>query len=229
MFASARLRIFAFIFAGLSLIEAQQATFSNSELLDDFPVRDIAGVTVIDTPLVRAAELYARQHSTGWAYKHVMRSWLFGTLIVQHNDTLACAVDPEVHAVATLLHDLGWDPHSNSSIVSGDRRFEVDGAIAAREFLQGHDDGRQWDDRRTQLVWDSIALHAERSISYYKEPTVQVVSKGIFLDFSGPAFGVTDAEYAAIAAQFPREDLRDGVNSTIVWLCETKPDTTYGE
>ncbi|RYP69455.1 hypothetical protein DL771_006107 [Monosporascus sp. 5C6A] len=199
--------ILRFIVSGLVFSTTQTAaTPPSSALLDSFPVREVAGVRVVETPLVRDAEQYARQHSTDWLYKHVMRSLLFGTLIIQHNETLASTVDPEAHAVATLMHDLGWDRRPNSPFVSGDRRFEVDGAFAARAFLEAHEEGRRWqNDGRMQLV----------------------VSKGIGLDFSGPGFGVTEAEYAAVVDRFPKNDLRDGVNDTIVWLCETKPATTY--
>ncbi|RYP12131.1 hypothetical protein DL767_011467 [Monosporascus sp. MG133] len=232
MLTRARFHILRFIVSGLMFSKAQTAATppSSSALLDSFPVREIAGVRVVDTPLVRDAELFAQQHSTDWLYKHLMRSMLFGTLIIQHNETLASTVDPETHAVATLLHDLGWDRRPNSPFVSGDRRFEVDGAFAARAFLEAHEEGQRWkDDGRMQLVWDSIALHTERSIANYKEPAVQAVNKGIGLDFSGPGFGVTEAEYAAVVDRFPRDDLKDGVNDTMVWLCETKPATTYGE
>lgn len=230
MVFSTRLRTFGLILASLFLANAgRTAILPRSTLLNSFPVREIAGVPVVDTLVVRDAELYMHQHSSDWLYKHVMRSLLFGAVIIQHNDTLASAIDMETHAVATLLHDFGWERQLNSSIVTADRRFEVDGAIAARDFLHGHGDGQHWDDSRVQLVWDSIVLHTERSIAYYKELTVQVVSKGISMDFSGPAFGVTDEEYAAVLEQFPQDDLVEGVNNTFIWLCQTKPATTYGQ
>lgn len=222
--------------------------------------RTIAGVTVIDTPVVRAAHAYAREHSSDFVYNHVMRGWLFGALIWQHHLLLqqgnnitssGNATNPfdelrdfdiEVHAVAALLHDLGWDQTPHSPFISPDRRFEVDGAIASREFLHHHQanasgDGqlaaedvtRQWDHRRTQLVWDAIALHTTPTIFPYKESEVRVVGQGILMDFEGPAYGVTEAEYAAVAAQFPRAGFREGVNQTFVWLCASKPQTTYGK
>ncbi|KAL2155639.1 hypothetical protein VTH82DRAFT_381 [Thermothelomyces myriococcoides] len=194
-----------------------------------YPRRILGGVSVVDTPIVRAAEAFAKQHGQDFAYKHIMRSWLFGALVVQHNETLRAAVDPEVHAVAALLHDLGWDQTEGSPLVSLDRRFEVDGAIAARDFIRAHEDGRWWEERRVQLVWDSIALHTQESIAQYKELDVQAVYKGIMLDFQGPGFGVTEDEYAAVVREFPRDDLLQGANETIVWLCRTKPATTYGE
>ncbi|KAI1025123.1 hypothetical protein LB504_009649 [Fusarium proliferatum] len=192
-----------------------------------FPTRKVSGITVINTPIVQDAEAYALKHSTYPIYKHVMRSWLYGVLMINANETLSNIVDLEVHAVATLLHDLGWDTTEASPIISADRRFEVDGAFAAREFIQEHQDGKFWHERNVQLVWDAIALHTERSISYFKELDVQVVSKGIAMDFSGPAYGVSAEDYAAIAKAFPKSDLKDSVNDTIIWLCDTKPQTTY--
>ena len=202
---------------------------SGSGKADDLPRRQIAGVSVVDTPIVRAAEDFARQHSSEFAYKHIMRSWLFGALIVERNDTLRGNVDLEVQAVAAMLHDLGWDQTPGSPVVSPDRRFEVDGAIAAREFVKSKDEAGEWGHQRLQLLWDAIALHTERSIAYFKELDVQVVSRGISLDFTGPGLNVGEDEYAAVVREFPKEDLKNGVNDTMIWLCQTKPATTYGE
>ncbi|KXX82079.1 hypothetical protein MMYC01_201567 [Madurella mycetomatis] len=191
------------------------------------PRHTIAGVSVIYTPIVRDAQRFAREHSDDALYKHVMRSWLFGALALQHNDTLRGLVDEEVHAVAALLHDLGFERDPNSTIVSPDRRFEVDGAIASRTFIRGHRDGRRWEERRVQLVWDAIALHGESKIAYFKEPEVEAVARAIALDFSGPDRGITEAEYAAVQAEFPQDDLIENVKSTMIWLCSTKPSSTY--
>jgi hypothetical protein len=189
--------------------------------------RDIAGISVIDTPLVRAAEHFSKEHSSEPVYKHVMRSWLYGVLMINANSTLAAAVDLEVHAVASLLHDLGWDQAQDSTVVSHDRRFEVDGAIAARNFIEARHDGQNWEERRVQLVWDAIALHTERSIAFYKELDVQVVSKGIQMDFAGPLYGVPEDDYLPVEQAFPKDDLKDAVNQTFIWLCQEKPATTY--
>ncbi|KAJ9143139.1 hypothetical protein NKR19_g6998 [Coniochaeta hoffmannii] len=196
-------------------------------LPDRYPRRTIAGVQVIDTPLIRAAETFARSHADDTVYKHVMRSWLLGTLLLDHNATLAAAVDPEVHAAAILLHDLGFDRDPDSPVVSHDRRFEIDGAVAARDFIRAHGEGKGWEERRVQLVWDAIALHTEHKINPYKEAEVAVVASSILLDFTGPGLGVTEDEYAAVAREFPNADLIDSVVDSLSWLCRTKPETTY--
>jgi hypothetical protein len=159
-----------------------------------------------------------------------MRSWLFGTLMLEHNNTLQSIVDPEVHAVAILLHDLGFDRTPNSTIVTLDHRFEVDGAIAARKFIRAHQQGRHWEERRVQLVWDAIALHGEHRFSLFKEPEVETVSRSVSLDFSGPSLGISEAEYSAVLKAFPpAEDFKNSIVETMSWLCRAKPEMTYGE
>ncbi|TGJ79725.1 hypothetical protein E0Z10_g9037 [Xylaria hypoxylon] len=193
-----------------------------------YPTRNLSGVTVVDTELVREAQVFARSHSSDVVWNHIIRGWLFGSLIIAHNQTIRAAVDAEAHAVAAILHDLGWDQTPNSTTVSADRRFEVDGAIAARDFIRSHSSYQQaWDDHRVQLVWDSIALHTQDSIYKYKEDTVAVTGSGILMDFNGPSAGVTQEEYDAVLAAFPKLQFREGINQTFVWLCETKSKTTY--
>ncbi|CAJ0554563.1 Ff.00g130760.m01.CDS01 [Fusarium sp. VM40] len=220
-------KIASALWASSLLLSYSQARSIAHTSQHNYPTREIAGISVINTPLVQAAEDFASEHSSHAVYKHVMRSWLYGVLMLDANKTLGQSVDVEVHAVATLLHDLGWDMAEDSTLVSTDKRFEVDGAFAAREFIHQHGDAKEWDERKVQLVWDAIALHTERSIAYFKEVDVQVVSKGISLDFSGPAYGVSEEKYAAVAKAYPKNDLKDQINQTIIWLCATKPQTTY--
>ncbi|KAI5459427.1 hypothetical protein BGZ63DRAFT_513271 [Mariannaea sp. PMI_226] len=191
------------------------------------PHRTLAGVTIVDTPIVRDAQAFAQKHSSDFVYKHVMRSWLFGVLVINHNDTLRNSVDLEVHAVAALLHDLGWDQTPGSPFISQDKRFEIDGAIAARNFLKGNQYGKTWDAHRVQLVFDAIALHAEPSFANYKEFEVMTASQGILSEFSGPVLGVTSKEYAAVISAFPNNDMAKGFNDTMLWLCGSKAVTTY--
>jgi len=189
--------------------------------------RSLAKVTVVDSPLIRDAIVFAKNNSSTMTYNHVMRSWLYGALLLSKDNTLQNNVDLEVHAVATVLHDLGWDQTPDSSLVSTDKRFEVDGAIGAREFIRSHDDGKRWEERRVQLVWDAIALHTQPPIALFKEPEVQLTSKGIFQDFAGPGNGLDAAEYQAVVEEFPNDGFKEGVSQTMVWLCNTKPSTTW--
>lgn len=218
----------AFLILGL----AQASQIDNipeivTNITHPFPNRQIAGLTVISTPIVLAAEAYARSIASDAAYAHIMRSWLYGVLAIQSHPELYSDVDLEVHAVGALLHDLGWDRDPDSKIVSKDRRFEVDGAFAAREFIQNHADGAEWSELRIQHVWDAIALHTEQSIVPYKELDVRVIPLGVMMDFMGPVPGnVTEEEYAVIGKAFPKDDFFGMVNETMIWLCGSKAPTT---
>src|ERR1700712_3033857 len=127
-----------------------------SGTMNEKPKKTIAGIIVIDTPIVRDAQAYALLHTDRISYNHVMRSWLLGALMISENSTLASTIDLEVVALGTILHDLGLDDSPKSPITSPDRRFEVDGAIAARNFISSHADGKNWEEKRVQQVWDGI-------------------------------------------------------------------------
>jgi hypothetical protein len=201
----------------------------------DIPTTIIAGVTVPDTPLVRAAQSLARAHNDEVTYYHVMRSWLFGVIIISHNPLLTRTIDPETHAVAALLHDLGLD--NTGALISPDKRFEVDGAIAARQFLHTaiqngtarHDD---WDEHRIQLVWDAIALHTTPSLFPYKQSVVNFTATGILADFQGPMSDLSGTltwdEFNRVNDAFPRQDLGPNFGKWACGFARSKPATTYG-
>jgi HD domain len=190
------------------------------------PTRLLAGVLIPDTPLITAALAFARQHMNDITYNHVLRSLLFSESIASslpssHRDT-------EIQAVASILHDLGWS-YSDPEIASKDKRFEVDGANAAREFLKREG---VTDERRLQLVWDAIALHSTSSIALHKEPEVMLCCVGIVADFRGPeekSFkGLLKRKvWEDVGKEFPRTGFKDGVTEILCGLCREKPGTTY--
>jgi hypothetical protein len=197
------------------------------------PTTTIAGITVPNTHLIIASQAYARAHGDNMTYNHIMRTWLFGANAINKNATLSNTIDSEAFAVAALLHDLGWENSTNSTIVSTDKRFEVDGANAARAFIEQHGSKNAWDDNRKQLVWDAIALHATQSISMYKQAECALVTAGVFADISGPdgdpTGSLTWEEYDRIKAEFPRLDVGARVTDIICGFARTKPASTYGE
>lgn len=72
----------------------------------------------------------------------------------------------------------------NTSFVSTDKIFEVDGADASREHLHKQV-GKKWDDHRVQTVWDAIALHTTPDIARYKQLEVAIVSIGTYTELVG--------------------------------------------
>jgi len=164
-----------------------------------------------------------------------MRTWLFGALVLKHNTTLHNTVDLEVHAVGSMLHDLGLV--LNGSWISNDRRFEVDAAIATTNFVERQvpndcEGAATWDANRLQLLFDSVLLSSEPRFSLYKQPTVAAVVQGVLIDLEGlavtSAYGITDTEYNNVEEAFPRLNFITAVNATLVELCTTKRNTTYG-
>ncbi|TGJ85092.1 hypothetical protein E0Z10_g3705 [Xylaria hypoxylon] len=187
----------------------------------------IAGVEVIDTQIVRDAHALIKKFPD-YLYSHQLRSWLFGAAMINANATLKRQVDLEVHAVATLLHDLGWDMTPGSRWVSLDKRFEVDGAIGARTWLSEHPIGKFWAPERVRKVFQSIALHGSGSIVNYFELEETVIVQSIGQDYHGPVNGVSQQTYDTIAKAFPQTELLTGTNETFAWLAKIKPATTYG-
>ena len=178
--------------------------------------RLLADVSVPDTPLISRTIEYAREHSEPYLFNHVMRSWLFAASLAQLNQT---AHDGEVLAITTILHDLGLEKDFN-----GPLRFEVEGANAARAFARQEG----VDDRRTQLIWDGVALNSTPSIALYKETEIALATMGIGLDWGGWGYdAITEAQVEAIVEAFPRLEMKQKFTRAVCRIVETRAATTY--
>ena len=180
------------------------------------PTRLLAGVAVPDTPLISRAIDFARERSEPYLFNHVMRSWLFAVLLAQRKQTTH---DPEVLAVTTILHDVGL-----AEIFDGPLRFEVEGANVAREFARKEG----MDNRRTQLIWDGVALNSTPSIALFKEAEIALATMGIGLDWGGFGYeAVTEAELAGVVETFPRLGMKERFTKAVCRIVETRTQTTY--
>lgn len=177
--------------------------------------RVVGGIEVVDTPLVTEALNYARTNSEPYLFNHVVRSWLFAVRLGQLQEL---DYDEEVLALGTVLHDLGL-----TECCSGSRRFEVEGADAARDFARQHG----MDDRRTQLVWDSVALNATASIALYKETEIALCSAGTGVEFGFQYDRITPEEMKNILTEFPRLEMKQRFADSVCRIVEAKPETTY--
>ncbi|HEY7026379.1 MAG TPA: HD domain-containing protein [Gemmatimonadales bacterium] len=177
--------------------------------------RVLGGITVIDTPLVSRAMDYARANSEPYLFNHAVRSWLFAARLGQLQ---GIDHDAEVVAVGTLLHDLGL-----TSGFTGPKRFEIEGADAAREFARE----QGLDDRRVQLIWDSVALNSTPSIALYKEVDVALCTAGIGVEFGFQYDRIPPNDMKSILAAFPRLGMKRGFTDAVCRIVKTKPETTY--
>jgi hypothetical protein len=177
--------------------------------------RLIAGVQVPDSPLVTAVIEHAQRLSEPYLFHHAMRSWLFAERIGR---TKGIACDREVVAVGTILHDIGL-----TAGVPGPHRFEVNGADAARSFIQG----RGLSDRQAQLIWDLVALNSTPSLALHKEPEVAVGTMGIALDYGGFFLDVLQAaEVDRIVSAYPRLRMKDRFTETCRRQVKARPETS---
>jgi len=178
--------------------------------------RVLGGITVSDTPLVARAMDLARTHSEPFLFNHAVRSWLFAVRLGQLREI---SHDAEVVAVGTLLHDLGL-----ANGFTGPRRFEVEGADVARTFARE----QGVDDRRVQLIWDTVALNSTPSIAFHKETEVALCTAGIALDWGGLQYDqIPPDDMRSILAEFPRLDMKRSFTDSVCGLIRTKPETTY--
>src|ERR1700683_2681578 len=176
----------------------------------------LAGIKVPDTVLVRDAIDLSRSASELFLFNHCMRSWLFSVLL---SESAERAPDPELLAVATILHDLGLTDR-----YTAESRFEVDGANAARSFLKGRGISTQ----QTQVVWDAIALHTTRSIALHKEPEVAMTHSGVTVDAIGGGLDrIPLDKQRAILAEFPRLALKNQLQSSLCNIVRRKPATSF--
>ena len=180
------------------------------------PTQRLAGVAVADTAVVERAFCFAQAQYAPWLFNHVMRSWLFATLLGQRE---GLAHDAEVLAVITLLHDLGL-----AEAFAGPLRFEVEGANAARDFAHG----AGMDAHQCQLVWDGVALNSTPSIARYKEVEVSLSQRGVGIDWGGWEHeAITAAQMQAILAAYPRLDMKHCFSHAICGIVQSRPQTTY--
>ncbi|KAF2668897.1 hypothetical protein BT63DRAFT_480247 [Microthyrium microscopicum] len=169
-----------------------------SPLLAEIPHRTIAGVSVIDTPIVRDAISYTKAHEDGGVFNHSMRSWVFGSLIINRNPAYNKIVDEEVHALGAILHDFGIEdpkaPMKNDHAALGE--------TGVRNFLANSTEGKLWKQSRVQLVVDSVVLHLKASDSS-QALEVRAVRDGQLIDLMGPSGYVTTAEYKTVVEAYP--------------------------
>src|SRR5215211_9200670 len=134
----------------------------------------IAGIPIPDSALASDATQFVQDVSTQLLFDHSRRVFLWASL---QGEKLGLDYDPELLYVGAMFHDIG--------LVEGHRseheRFEIDGANAARRFLEGHGVPEE----RVMTVWESIALHTTPQIPRYKQPEVRLVNWGVEYDIPG--------------------------------------------
>src|SRR5271167_291278 len=159
-------------------------------------LKAVAGVTLPDTELCKAAVDLLEASSPEFLCTHCLRTYIFGSLAVRGLGR--SVIDKEAAFCGAVLHDLGLVPASR-----GDNRFEVDGADAARQFCLKH----QVPPARADLIWEAIALHTSSGIASRMAEEIALVHFGAGLDFLGLGLDqVPPRAIEEVIASYPRMD-----------------------
>jgi hypothetical protein len=178
-----------------------------------------ADIEIPDSKLAREAAELVRQYETELLYNHSVRVFLFGAMKGARDNL---KFDPELLYVAALFHDLGLvDAYHTDA-----KRFEVDGADAAREFLRS----RGISDPKSDLVWEAIALHTTPGIPQYMRPEIALTNAGVLVDVVGIGYDeYTPEQRNQVTAAFPRGDhFKNDFIQVQTCSALRKPLTTFG-
>lgn len=174
--------------------------------------------SVPDTRLAAEATDFVRQATSDLIYHHSRRVYFWGVLQGRERDL---SFDPELLYVAAMFHDLGLNEEHRGS----GRRFEVDGADAARGFLRE----RGVPEDSVRRVWTAIALHTTPGIPEYMEPEVALVTAGVEYDVLGLGYyDLTDEQRAEVTALHPRPGFKQAILRAFTEGIAPKPETTFG-
>ena len=203
----------------------------------------VANVTPPSSAILSHVLTYVKQHVSISTYNHSHRSVYFMLLLTSklppmQAATASGAINLETAMLALLMHDLGWA--TTKSLLSKDKRFEVDGANLAVKFIQdsiqaGHTTSAVWDKHRQEELWSAIALHTSGSLAIpHINPTMALIHLSIAGDFFGPnlppplpAGLITEDEYKAIVRAYPREGFAEELVGIMCGLCREKKETTF--
>jgi hypothetical protein len=179
----------------------------------------IAGIKIPDSAMARAATEFVRDTEPDLLYHHSRRVFLFGALAGEREQL---KYDAELLYIGAMFHDLGLiEAHSSKT-----ERFEVDGANAARDFLEQYG-VNEYD---IEQVWTSIALHTTPGIPKHMKPVVALVTAGVEMDVLGMAYGAfTESQRAQVVAAHPRvETFKNDIIDAFARGTIHKPETTFG-
>jgi hypothetical protein len=179
----------------------------------------VVGVTIPDSKLAREITELVRDTETALLFNHSSRVYYWGALTGKRR---GLRFDPELLYAGAMFHDMGLTPQ----YASADKRFEVDSANTARDFLRSHG----IDAQDIQTVWTAIALHTTPGIPQYMHPVIALVTAGVEMDVLGIAFSeFTDAEREAVVLAHPRPGrFKEEIIQAFYDGFQHRPETTFG-
>jgi hypothetical protein len=181
--------------------------------------RSVAGVGIPDSKLAHEVTELVRDTEPPLLFHHSSRVYYWGALT---GNRRGVRYDPELLYAGAMFHDMGL----TAAHASAHERFEVDGANAAREFLESHGIA----ERDIETVWTAIALHTTPGIPQHMHPVIALVTAGVEMDVLGIAYPeFTDAEREFVVHAHPRtERFKEDIIQAFYNGIRNKPETTFG-
>ncbi|GAP90916.1 hypothetical protein SAMD00023353_5100360 [Rosellinia necatrix] len=200
-----------------------------------YPTTIVAGVEVIDTPIVRAVRAFIEDYYKDYQpylTNHLYRTWLFGAAAINGNATLKATLDLEVHAVGSMLHDLGWDIKPHSPYITADYTFEVDSGRFAMDWIKNwaakNGAAAAWDEVRLQKVNLGIMLQTFIGGSDFVFADSHWIVKSVGFEFPvGESPLIPSKTYDAVWKAYSNNTLFRGTNYTFTNMAAYKPEVTY--
>ena len=172
-----------------------------------------------DSALCHAITEFVRDQTGDFLFRHSTRVYHWASL---SGGRRQLKFDPELLYAGAMFHDFGLIPAYNRS----EFRFEVDGANAARDFLQSHGVAQADIDR----TWLAIALHTTPGIPQHLHPEIALLHFGAALDVVGRGYEeLTEEEREAVLALAPRgHGFKQRIIATFYDALKERPETTIG-
>ena len=179
----------------------------------------IAGIIVPDSALARAATQLVRDIEDDLLFHHSRRVFFWGALTGERK---SLKYDVELLYLGAMFHDMGL----TSAYSSPNLRFEVDGANAARDFLQSYGVA----EREIEDVWTAIALHTTPGVPEHMRPTIALLTAGVEMDVLGIAYqDFAPEQRRHVCDHHPREaNFKEGIIDHFARGIINKPATTFG-
>ena len=179
----------------------------------------VAGVIIPDSKMAREVTELVRDTESPLLFHHSSRVYYWGALTGKRR---GLSFDPELLYAGAMFHDMGLTPRHAST----DKRFEVDGANVARDFLQSHG----VDERDVERVWTAISLHTTPGIPEFMHPVIALLTAGVEMDVLGIAFSeFSEVERQSVVDAHPRPGrFKEEIIQAFYDGVSPRPQTTFG-
>jgi hypothetical protein len=176
-------------------------------------------IAIPDSQFAREVTALVRDTESPLLFHHSSRVYHFAAIAGKHR---GLKYDQELLYAGAMFHDIGLTP----SYSSADKRFEVDGANAARDFMKA----RGIPPADIDLVWTAIALHTTPGIPQHMHPIVALVTAGVEMDVLGLTYHqYTEAEREAVVRAHPRAPrFKEEIIGAFYDGIKHKPGSTFG-